>query len=150
MKVSFGCKKNWRTVPKSDRRTFARQANTLATELTVRKLVGVQGLEPWTPCSQSWCASQTAPYAEKNGGGDRHRTCDSLLAKQVLCQLSYTPENQNTGGLNWSRTSWYPEGERGYSPPQSPMLLSIQNLVPLERFELPAHGFEGRRSVQLS
>ena len=34
-------------------------------------------------------------YTEKNGGGDRHRTCDSLLAKQVLYQLSYTPENEN-------------------------------------------------------
>jgi hypothetical protein len=32
-------------------------------------------------------------YTEKTGGGDRARTCDSLLAKQVLYQLSYTPEN---------------------------------------------------------
>jgi hypothetical protein len=28
-----------------------------------------------------------------NGGGERDRTDDPLLAKQVLSQLSYTPEN---------------------------------------------------------
>jgi hypothetical protein len=28
---------------------------------------------------------------EKVGGRDRVRTCDPLLAKQVLSQLSYTP-----------------------------------------------------------
>ena len=28
---------------------------------------------------------------EKNGGRDRDRTGDPLLAKQVLSQLSYTP-----------------------------------------------------------
>ena len=32
------------------------------------------------------------------GGGDRDRTCDSLLAKQGLFQLSYTPKKI------WSRT----------------------------------------------
>ena len=30
----------------------------------------------------------------KNGGGDRDRTCDILLAKQALSQLSYTPLSQ--------------------------------------------------------
>ena len=29
---------------------------------------------------------------QKNGGGERDRTDDPLLAKQVLSQLSYTPE----------------------------------------------------------
>ena len=35
-------------------------------------------------------------YTELFGGGDRDRTCDLLLAKQPLSQLSYTPQN------------WYP------------------------------------------
>ena len=35
-----------------------------------------------------------------NGGGERDRTDDPLLAKQVLSQLSYTP----TGGSGWTRT----------------------------------------------
>ena len=30
---------------------------------------------------------------EKIGGRDRVRTCDPLLAKQVLSQLSYTPND---------------------------------------------------------
>ena len=33
------------------------------------------------------------------GGGERDRTDDPLLAKQVLSQLSYTP---NTGGSGWT------------------------------------------------
>jgi hypothetical protein len=32
------------------------------------------------------------PYGEDDGGGERDRTDDPLLAKQVLSQLSYTPE----------------------------------------------------------
>ena len=32
-----------------------------------------------------------AQVIEKIGGRDRVRTCDPLLAKQVLSQLSYTP-----------------------------------------------------------
>ena len=36
-----------------------------------------------------------------NGGGERDRTDDPLLAKQVLSQLSYTPD----GGPNWNRTN---------------------------------------------
>jgi hypothetical protein len=31
---------------------------------------------------------------EKYGGRDRVRTCDPLLAKQVLSQLSYTPTEE--------------------------------------------------------
>ena len=38
------------------------------------------------------------------GGGERDRTDDPLLAKQVLSQLSYTPERL-VGGSGWVRTS---------------------------------------------
>ena len=34
---------------------------------------------------------EAAQVIEKIGGRDRVRTCDPLLAKQVLSQLSYTP-----------------------------------------------------------
>ena len=37
------------------------------------------------------------------GGGERDRTDDPLLAKQVLSQLSYTPEC--VGGSGWIRTN---------------------------------------------
>ena len=33
----------------------------------------------------------TPPLAKESGGGERDRTDDPLLAKQVLSQLSYTP-----------------------------------------------------------
>ena len=36
---------------------------------------------------------QIAPGASPDGGDKRVRTADPLLAKQVLSQLSYTPEN---------------------------------------------------------
>jgi hypothetical protein len=42
------------------------------------------------------------------GGGERDRTDDPLLAKQVLSQLSYTPEMFNSkgvGGSGWIRTN---------------------------------------------
>jgi hypothetical protein len=37
------------------------------------------------------------------GGGERDRTDDPLLAKQVLSQLSYTPVED--GGSGWIRTN---------------------------------------------
>jgi hypothetical protein len=41
---------------------------------------------------------------QSTGGGERDRTDDPLLAKQVLSQLSYTPEYL-VGGSGWVRTS---------------------------------------------
>ena len=43
-----------------------------------------------------------------NGGGERDRTDDLLLAKQALSQLSYTPvdlEWRVAGGSGWNRTN---------------------------------------------
>ena len=41
----------------------------------------------------------------EDGGGERDRTDDPLLAKQVLSQLSYTPDRAwTTGGSGWIRT----------------------------------------------
>ena len=41
----------------------------------------------------------------QDGGGERDRTDDPLLAKQVLSQLSYTPDRAwLTGGSGWIRT----------------------------------------------
>ncbi len=45
---------------------------------------------------------------EKIGGGERDRTDDPLLAKQVLSHLSYTPRLSPTeanGGSGWIRTN---------------------------------------------
>jgi hypothetical protein len=52
-----------------------------------------------------WCllcnGAQTRDVPEF-GGGERNRTDDPLLAKQVLSQLSYTP--RILGGSGWIRT----------------------------------------------
>ena len=55
------------------------------------KLVGSSGLEP--PTSRlSGVRSNHLSYEPTYGGDKRDRTADPLLAKQVLSQLSYTPE----------------------------------------------------------
>ena len=47
-------------------------------------------------------AEQFALQEKIFGGGERDRTDDPLLAKQVLSQLSYTPAD---GGSGWIRTN---------------------------------------------
>ena len=63
-------------------------------------MVGPDGLEPSTPRLSSACSNQLSyePRIGKcgmngaeDGGAGRIRTGDPLLAKQVLCQLSYDP-----------------------------------------------------------
>ena len=43
------------------------------------------------------------PPSQIIGGGERVRTDDPLRARQVLSQLSYTPNR--VGGPGWTRTS---------------------------------------------
>jgi hypothetical protein len=53
-------------------------------------MVGSSGLEP--PTSRlSGVRSNRLSYEPINGGDERSRTADPLLARQVLYQLSYTP-----------------------------------------------------------
>ena len=42
-------------------------------------MVGVQGFEPWTPWSQTRCASQTAPHSEYMDGLLTQLTLNELL-----------------------------------------------------------------------
>ncbi len=66
--------------------------------LPVHKMVGQAGLEPATPRLSSACSNQLSYRpVSKDGGGNRNRTDDILLAKQALYQLSYTPFQE--GGL---------------------------------------------------
>jgi hypothetical protein len=50
-----------------------------------------------------------APADEKSGGDEETRTPDPLLAKEMLCQLSYVPQARGddpggNGGRFWTRT----------------------------------------------
>src|SRR5450830_970635 len=44
-------------------------------------------------------------HAFQRGGDEETRTPDPLLAKEMLCQLSYVPRRQGSGGRYWTRTS---------------------------------------------
>ena len=49
------------------------------------------GLEPSTSSVTGWRANRLHHRAMKDGGNNRARTCDLLLVRQMLSQLSYAP-----------------------------------------------------------
>ena len=50
------------------------------------------GLEPSTSSVTGWRANRLHHRAKFGGGNNRARTCDLLLVRQMLSQLSYAPE----------------------------------------------------------
>ena len=49
-----------------------------------------RGLEPLTSSVTGWHSNQLN-YRAIHGGNNRARTCDPLLVRQMLSQLSYAP-----------------------------------------------------------
>ena len=68
------------------------QSLALPTELP-RQMAIRRGLEPLTSSVTGWHSNQLN-YRTTNGGNNRARTCDPLLVRQVLSQLSYAPERR--------------------------------------------------------
>jgi hypothetical protein len=74
-----------------------------------------------------------------DGGADRDRTGDPLLAKQVLSQLSYSPVHD-----------YADESSRAYPAANAPRHSHDVKVVGLGRVELPTSPLSGVRSNQLS
>ena len=53
------------------------------------------------------------PYSRVDGGAERDRTVDPLLAKQVLSQLSYSPL---IASINDGRDKWWAWVDSNYRP----------------------------------
>ena len=53
------------------------------------------GLEPSTSSVTGWRANRLHHEA-KSGGNNRARTCDLLLVRQMLSQLSYAPRSASS------------------------------------------------------
>ena len=72
------------------------------------KLATWKGLEPSTSSVTGWHSNQLN-YQAANGGTNRARTCDPLLVRQVLSQLSYGPgiiKMERVKGIEPSQPAW--------------------------------------------
>ena len=57
----------------------------------LRFMATPNGLEPSTSSVTGWRANRLHHRAKSDGGNNRARTCDLLLVRQMLSQLSYAP-----------------------------------------------------------
>ena len=64
------------------------------------------GLEPSTSSVTGWRANRLHHRA-KYGGNNRARTCDLLLVRQMLSQLSYAPKLVRFSALLHTSATWF-------------------------------------------
>ena len=66
------------------------QGRRFPTSLIPQSLASLEGFEPPTDRVEAGCSESTELQRDKFGAGDRVRTDDIFLGKEVLYQLSYT------------------------------------------------------------
>ena len=81
--------RKWCPGTESNHRHVDFQSTALPTELPGRMAMR-KGLEPSTSSVTGWHSNQLN-YRTIFGGNNRARTCDPLLVRQMLSQLSYAP-----------------------------------------------------------
>ena len=85
------------------------------------------------------------------GGAERDRTADPLLAKQVLSQLSYSPNSVQPNLSSWTGPARPPAAKRGRTSQRTARARhERKRMVGPGRFELPTSPLSGVRSNQLS
>ena len=91
----------------------------------------------------------------KHGGAERDRTADPLLAKQVLSQLSYSPNLLGTASTDLISTKpvhqhHFPQNPSSRSNPSPRPTSTNKRMVGLGRLELPTPRLSSVCSNQLS
>ena len=95
------------------------------------------------------------PVRTQNGGAERDRTADPLLAKQVLSQLSYSPNLLGTASTDLISTKpvhqhHLPQNPSSRSNPSPRPTSTNKRMVGLGRLELPTPRLSSVCSNQLS
>ena len=75
-----------------------------------------RGLEPLTSSVTGWRTNQLYYRATVKciGGNNRARTCDPLLVRQVLSQLSYAPSRITNAKISIADKAWHVNGKLMY------------------------------------
>lgn len=97
----------------------------------------------WTCPSALPRPTACQPSRRRSQGTRRHRR---KHLREMTSMMGRLRGSSGGGEASWNRTKWCPEGGRGYSPLQSPMLLTLRSLEPPAGLEPATPAFVARCS----